>query len=364
MSSILEPDGVPRRRPPQRVLILVNPAAGQVTDDLVEQLTAACREHLKHVSVVRSEHRGAAVDLTAAAVATGRTDREPIDAVLAVGGDATCREVAEGLARAAGRWRGTATDRRGPALLLIPGGRGNSAYHAIWGDAPWQDVLRAALSGDGARVRELDLLRVADTDHASLLGLNAGLLARIVRLAANEPASGTALERYGAVMGPVLEQFEPFQGRVTVDGTCVVDGSITQVTVGGLRRWAGGVLEILPRSVLDDGLLDVCAIGEMTAGGFTEVAPLLMTGAHVDLPNVTYAQGRCVVLERDDGRPLELEFDGDAWPGAGSSITLEMRAGAVPTFTALDPPPDAGDTGAVALYARTAGSVRVRDPAP
>jgi diacylglycerol kinase (ATP) len=154
-------------------------------------------------------------------------------------------------------------------------------------------------------------------------------------------------------MGPALAQFRPYQGRVIVDGRCVVDGMITQVTVGGLRAWAAGVLEILPRSVLDDGQLDVCVIGEITDRDFADLGPLLGTGSHLDLPYVTYAQGRSVVLERCDGEPLELEHDGDAWiESTARSVTLEMLRRVVPVFTAVDPA-TAGDrngAGGVGLY--------------
>jgi diacylglycerol kinase (ATP) len=196
-------------------------------------------------------------------------------------------------------------------------------------------VLDAVLAGDGTCVRALDLLRIRDIDRGSLLGLNAGLLARIVRLAADEPATGTALERYSAVMPGVLEVFQPFDGRVTVDGHCLHEGPIAQLTVGGLRRWAAGVLEFLPRSVLDDGLLDVCIIGEIPDRDFSDLGSLLTFGGHLELPYVTYAQGSSVTVERLDGEPLELEHDGDAWAESDTTVTLDALRRVVPTYTPL-----------------------------
>ncbi|MEY2442628.1 MAG: hypothetical protein QOJ46_2054 [bacterium] len=343
-------DRAAERRPRERALIVVNPAAGGASEDFAERVAAACGRHLRHVSTVRTSCGPGAIEATAAAIAAGRASGSPVDVVVSVGGDGTAREVAEGIARAGGRWPGAIGGAPSPALLLVPAGRGNSTYRGIWGDAPWQDVLDAALSGDGVRVRELDLLRLVDEDRASLLGVNVGLLARIVRLAAEQPATGTALERYATVLGDVLEEFEPFQGRVTVDGANVVDGTITQVTVGGLRRWAGGTLEILPRSVLDDGMLDVCVLGRLGDQGFAEIVPLLAAGAHLDHPGLAYAQGRRVVIERDDGRPLELERDGDAARMCDSSVTLEMLGATVPTFTTVDAP-------VLGLYSRSGDAV-------
>jgi diacylglycerol kinase (ATP) len=337
------PAGVARR-----ALIVVNPAAGATTDELVERLTAACGEHLDHVAIARPASHAATTRATAAAVARAARSEDGVDLVLSVGGDATACAVAEGIVRGSGRWTAREAVGSAPTLLPIPAGRGNSAYRALCDDAPWEDVLLAALEGDGARTRALDLLRIESIDRASLLGLNVGLLARIVRLAADEPATGSPLERYAAVTGDVLERFRPFPGRVTVDGSRIADGPLTQVTVGGVRRFAGGVLEILPRSVLDDGKLDVCVIGEMSEQGFAEVGALLPAGAHIDLPNVTYAQGRRVVVERCDGAALELEHDGDAWSRPSSSVAIEMLPRVLPVVGA--PGADIAG-GGIGLYA-------------
>jgi diacylglycerol kinase (ATP) len=313
----------------RRALIIINPAAGNVTGELSERVVAACSQLLAHVDVTHA--RGIEATMAAAA------QPDPPDVILAVGGDATACEVAEGLARAGGRWNPSGAGAGTPALLPIPAGRGNSAYHAIWGDTAWESVLEAVVAGAGACVRPLDLLRIHEIDRGSLLGLNAGLLARIVRLAADEPATGTALERYSAVMPGVLEVFRAFDGRVIVDGECLHEGPITQLTVGGLRRWAAGVLEFLPRSVLDDGLLDVCVIGEIPGGIFGDLGSLLTSGAHLELPYVTYAQGRSVTIERLDGEPLELEHDGDAWTESGPTVTLEALSRVVGTYTPVVP---------------------------
>lgn len=322
-----------RRR---RGLLVVNPAAGRVSRALVDAVAERCGRWLDELSATWTSRPGAGVEAVASAVTAAERAGRPLDVAVAVGGDATVREVAEGLARGLGRWPVGDAPEGAPRLLVVPGGRGNSAYRAIWGDRAWEDVARAALSGEGSRIRRLDLLRIVDGDRAVLLGVNAGLVARIVRLAAE--GQGHGLERYYAAVGAALQDLRPFPGRVTVDGATVYAGVVNQVTVGGVRRFGAGSLELLPRSVLDDGLLDVCIIGDLSGDGVAELAALVPTGQHLGRPNVTYGRGSQIVVERSDGHALEVEHDGDAWWGAGATVTLEVVPRAVPAFAPVDAP--------------------------
>jgi diacylglycerol kinase (ATP) len=90
--------------------------------------------------------------------------------------------------------------------------------------------------------------------------------------------------------------------------------------------------------VLDDGLLDVCVIATpRTDAERDKLIPHVLDGSHVGLPGVYYAQGARVVLERLDGQPLGFEHDGDVWRPDGSSVTIEVRPGAVRVAAPLEP---------------------------
>jgi diacylglycerol kinase (ATP) len=68
---------------------------------------------------------------------------------------------------------------------------------------------------------------------------------------------------------------------------------------------------LLPRSVLDDGLLDVCVTAEVSRERLGELAALVPAGTHLGEREVTYARGTAVRIERVDGEALEIEHDGD-----------------------------------------------------
>lgn len=103
------------------------------------------------------------------------------------------------------------------------------------------------------------------------------------------------------------------------------------VAVGGARH-RSGTFQLLPRSVLDDGLLDVCVVAGVDATGFVELAGAVMEGSHLSDPRVSYAQGSTVVVERTDGQPLIFESDGDVWDSPELSVTVTVSAVPVPMF--------------------------------
>ena len=327
--------------PFSRATIVANPAAGSASDADLSALAERLRAAVGDVGVVHTRGPGEAVGLVAEGVAEG------VDLVVAVGGDGTVREAAEGLARGGGRWPGGGgANGARPALFVVPAGSGNSVYRALWGDErPWRDALDAVLSGgDGVRVRALDLIRIDEADRGALLGVNVGLVARIAERLEQVKAEGPRpkdddelQQRYWSVIAEVLQRREALPVRVTVDGDVVHDGPAMLVTVGGVQRFGGGAFALLPQSELDDGVLDVCAIGGLTEEGLQEMSALVPAGQHVGKPGVAYAKGRRIEIERTDGETLVIEHDGDPRP-AGTTLTLDVVSGAAPALAGPEAP--------------------------
>src|SRR5581483_1347820 len=84
---------------------------------------------------------------------------------------------------------------------------------------------------------------------------------------------------------------------------------------------------VLPHSLLDDGLLDVCVVSDEVCPA--EVPGLLLTGAHVRTPGVFYGRGERVVIERLDGAPLCFEHDGELIAGISPRFTVQVLPGAL-----------------------------------
>lgn len=296
-------------RPPARAVVVANPAADTTTIDLVDAVLAQCQRQIGDCALVWT---------TAPEDATAVAARQDCDLIVGVGGDGTVREIVEGL---------VARPDGAPLLLVLPGGSGNSFCRGLWGERDVPQIVAEALDPTRSRVRHVDVLRMAQDGRHALLGVSAGFLAEVLVAAAASGASGVA--RYHAGGAAILAHPPAFAARVRVDDAVIFTGDACLVNVGGGRYRAAGILNLMPKSVLDDGLLDVCVLAAMPVDELIELVPAVQAGTHLTDPHVTYSTGRRVVVERLDGLPLVIESDGDVTADPSDELTVDVLAGAV-----------------------------------
>ncbi|OQQ19430.1 hypothetical protein B0675_21925 [Streptomyces sp. M41(2017)] len=297
------------------VLVIANPASGTYLPETAETVRRRFADAGRAVTLVVTEQAGHARKSAAEALA-----HDGPGIVVALGGDGTAHDVAAGLAGA--DTSASPHAARTPALLTLPTGTGNSFYREIWADRPWRDALELAVTAP--HFRAIDLARVAENGASALLGASTGVVAQSLITARDITDAGR--ERYEKAVATSLRTFTPYPGRVLVDGEVVQEGPTVFANVGGGRH-RGGRFELLPHSVLDDGLLDVCVVG--TALPLRELPALSRDGGHVGREGVVYARGRSVVVERTDGHPLVFEYDGDVLDTPGERFTLDVMPGAL-----------------------------------
>jgi len=291
-----------------RVVIIANPAASGYHESLVADLVSLC-ELRAEVVLQHTAEPGHATKL-----AESTSDGSSV--LLSVGGDGTAREVVHGLVD---------SPRRSP-MFIVPAGGSNSCYRSFWGDVPWPDALARALADLPAHTRQLDLARLAENDKLVLAGASAGFAPQAVHNA--ESLTGvTGRARYERALIELAATYQPYPGRVTVDGRIVHSGPTMVANVGG-SRYRGGQFEVLPHSIIDDGLLDVCVIGGEHSP--FDMLTLARAGEHVTRSGVIYDRGRTVTIERTDGEPAWFEHDGEVLVEFGSSFTLTVLPHAVP----------------------------------
>lgn len=106
---------------------------------------------------------------------------------------------------------------------------------------------------------------------------------------------------------------------VKIDGNEVYNGKLTMVVVSNGSYFGGG-MKIAPKALLNDGLLDITIVNDLTKLGIIQNVPGIYQGKHVNHPAVSIFKGESVELSS----PAELlvEFDGET-PGMGS-IILEV----------------------------------------
>ena len=287
----------------RRAVLVVNPEAGG-GEHPVGKATAILEDAGWSVAERWTEMRGHGVLLAQEAAADG------VELVVAVGGDGTTREVAAGI-------EGT------PAVLaIVPNGTGNSSYLELFGRTPWDVVLAAA---DPAGARAVDLGRVSPGGEVSLLGFSVGWFAQVVKLreTVDVPAGPG---RYQAAAQAAMADPIRFTARVEIDGELLVEGELGLVAVGGARV-RGSVFPVLPKSTVDDGLLEVLTVDAAGSAAFGELLGAVMTGSHLEHPLVRTGRGRSVRVV--SGMPLPAEVDGDLWERETGEATIEVVPGAL-----------------------------------
>ncbi len=260
------------------------------------------------------------------------------DAVVAVGGDGTVGAVAAVLAKI-----GAGSSLSGhlsvgssvPPLLIIPGGTGNSFYKAIWGDIEWRDVVSQILDRNigGVGVRFIDLGWINELNTTFILGSSIGIFRDILVQATRMPEI-PGRERYQQAALKALNIFEPIEAEIRVDGSILSSGKFVLVAIGG-ARYRGGILPVLPESVLDDGLLDICAVVARSREDAATALLQVASGEHVGKPGIFYAKGSTVeIISKEE---LPFEHDGEPSSQGLNAYNLKVLHKAIPIISRLPP---------------------------
>src|SRR5205085_12349665 len=97
--------------------------------------------------------------------------------------------------------------------------------------------------------------------------------------------------------------------RVSVD-----DGRESQLIVASFcvanARYFGGGMKIAPRALLDDGLFDVVAVGDMSALAVLANSYRVYLGTHLGMQDVHHARARRVEARPASDEGVKLEVDG------------------------------------------------------
>jgi diacylglycerol kinase (ATP) len=293
----------------REVLAIVNPAAGRakgarLRPRALELLSAA----FPGIRVVETEAPGHATELAREAGGCGL--------VVAVGGDGTVREVAEGLAET------------GIELAVIPVGSGNDFDKTA--GIP-SDIKAAVLVAKEGTTRAIDLIRVTaekDGQPKELVSANAvgfGFDAEVIR----QTRTITRLHGMPLYLAGVLKTIRSFgcpvvkirvEEREWEQGILMVAGTNGKVYGGGMR--------IAPEAELDDGKMELCIIEAMGRFKILRYLGRFVQGTHVTLREVTMLRSETMDLEFRE--PVPVQLDGDLMNfGDARRFRLEIMPGAL-----------------------------------
>ena len=214
--------------------------------------------------------------------------------IAAMGGDGTVNEVSNGLLGA------------DVTLGVIPAGTGNDFVRMM--GIPSDPLAALDVLTHGAE-RTVDVGRVA-ADRYFVNGLGIGIDAKVARdVLAMERLRGAPAYLYAAVKE--VFRFPAFDVRIQSPGW---EASVNCLSLGIANgKYCGGGFMLAPRAVIDDGLIDVAAIGDFPKLERLFRLPQARAGKHLDLPQVRYHQAAEATVSSEaqliahmDGEPYKL----------------------------------------------------------
>jgi diacylglycerol kinase (ATP) len=231
--------------------------------------------------------------------------------VVAVGGDGTVHEVANGLMR-------VGTDRR-PELATIPRGTGKDFARSFRIPRDVEDALAVALDGT---TRTVDVGRAAftawDGSAAESYFTNfagAGISGAVAaRANTTSKALGGKASFFWATTS-VFVRWKNSDYEVTIDGERHA-GRMLEVIAAIGDQLAGG-MRLAPDADPADGLFDVVLIGDATKADFVRTLPKIYRGTYLPHPRAEVFRGKRVEIET--AIPLPIALDGEQ-PGTTPAV--------------------------------------------
>jgi YegS/Rv2252/BmrU family lipid kinase len=287
----------------QPVCVIANPSAGGGrTAQALPGVESALRRHGISFRVERTHSIEHARELARDTVAAG-------EVAAAMGGDGLVGAVA-------GELRGT-----DGVLAVLPGGRGNDFARKLGVSA--DPVAACDVIARGVA----HAIDVADIEGRAFLGIasagldsDAGDIANATRL-----KLGRLVYLYATLRA--LRAWKPAHWEVVIDGD---PHSFTGYSVAVANSGVfGGGMYLAPDAVLDDGLLDVVLVHDVSKRIYLNNLPKVFTGAHVRAPGLEFLRGREIAFHAD--RPFPVQADGD--PIAQLPATVRVQPGALRVLT-------------------------------
>ncbi|MEP6693461.1 MAG: diacylglycerol kinase family protein [Chloroflexota bacterium] len=285
----------------RHTLAIVNPAAGdgsgaRVGIGLAQELESSGFK----IEIIQTPAPGEAARIAREASEDGcRT-------VIAVGGDGTANEIANGLV-------GTST-----ALALYPIGSGNDFARSLGYPRKRRDLGRFLAS---ARRRVIDVGEVNGRIFVNAAGV--GIDGHVAeRIEASARIVGPTLGYFvGALVS--IATYRPQPMRLRVDDQTIEGKHLLVVAANGTHFGSG--MHIAPQAKVDDGLFDIVVAGDLGRWSSLVALAKLYRGTHVNGRDVLLFRGRSLDVELE--RELPTQADGE--PVRARSLTVRMLPGAL-----------------------------------
>lgn len=270
---------------PDHWTIIANPVSGRGRARRIgERVADLLHARGVNVELMMSGAPGDCERLTREALARGA------QRVAACGGDGTVHEVINGLANS-------------DAILgVVPCGRGNDLARALGLSRDVKDVVDTLVHGVD---RAIDLGKAGDRFFATVASL--GFDTAVAQRAQSRPSRLGGMVSYGlAALHSLVGYRSPF---VRLRGDFgVFEGRVLLAATANAPFYGSGI-KIAPDAIVDDGMLDVCIVTDVSRWTVLRMFLSAYSGAHIGHSAVRVVQAGTLQIESDD--PLWVFADGE-----------------------------------------------------
>lgn len=216
--------------------------------------------------------------------------------ILAVGGDGTLNEVANGIYQSGAN----------AALGIVPVGHGSDFARTL---GISKSVEQAVLHACEHEPRPIDLGLVTFQDGAERVFINIaglGFDALVADKAQRSRLPGANLPYLGSALLTLIG-FKNLQVEIDADETHLeTAGVFVQVANA---QYMGGGYHFAPMAQINDGLLDVCVVGDFNKFELIKAIPGVYKGKHVTNPKFTHVQAKTISIKTSE--PALVQLDGE-----------------------------------------------------
>lgn len=305
----------------EKIAVIVNPLAGNGRMRRAwPKAEAALKKRFGQFTLYRTTGRGDAAIFAEKAAAKGA------ELIVAVGGNGTFNEIADGLLTT-GR-----TGDSAPELGFIPVGVGMDLARSLGLPLDMAGAV-AALERPARRIDAGKMTCATDKGGAATvhfvniasLGVS-GPIVRAVNLAKrSRMLSGRMLFFVRTVQALIGYRFRAV--RVTVEGHAPAELPLAVAAIANGRFFGGG-MAVAPDAQVDDGAFDVVLLEGTSKMFLVDQFSKVYNGAHRDMPQVTILRGKRVRVDAVDtsAGPTIVEADGDECGVLPASFEILPRA--------------------------------------
>jgi diacylglycerol kinase (ATP) len=295
----------------RKIKFIINPIAGQGAGKLASpEIERLVRENSMDCEIVRTEHPGHAIDLARDAAANN------IDIVVAVGGDGTSNEVLNGLMQA---WN---QGYRNLKMGIIGIGRGNDFAYAFGIPPGLHNGFQAVLQGNH---RFMDVGQIIGGDYPLGRYFGNGVGIGFDAVVGFEAMKLTHLHGFlnyiVAALRTIFLFFNAPLVQIEINEKVISQPSLMISIMNG-RRMGGGFM-MAPKARTDDGLLDICMVGQLSRIGILSMIPRFMKGTQATQPKVNIGIGSKIHVVALKG-VLPVHADGETICTAGNELRVEI----------------------------------------